>query len=399
MTVALRSPRCGARGSWILLSCWIIANTWWTPYARCSTPSSAASRRACASSRPAESCSGCRPNTRGRLQPLDCSEPDSAAQQFFRRRAEASRPGAVTAADDGDDHGDRAPARRTSVGHRVGRRTGRHSGHRRPQRADRDIGCDPDALGRLSRRGGEPRHRTLRAAIEWSEDACYPTTPRSASASGPSSPAPSAAATRRRCSRFRPTSSTSLPDALCSASRYTQAERITGCCRPCDRLFGPASTATERRHMEYFSAAAALAAAQLQTPDEPAPIGGSVNSSTSFASPTSVPAASTWKPLCGCRCRCTGSGCRDCRPNCSAGRRSWQPLVQDRPDLRAAVDSSIAYRYVIAEQLDSAQQRARSALADAADDQTRCRALEALGDSCTVPGRPRQCPRAGSSEL
>ena len=62
------------------------------------------------------------------------------------------------------------------------------------------------------------------------------------------------------------------------------------------------------------------------------------------------------------------------------------PLVQDRPDLRAAVDSSIAYRYVIAEQLDLAQQRARSALADAADDQTRCRALEALGDSCIFQG-------------
>ncbi len=62
------------------------------------------------------------------------------------------------------------------------------------------------------------------------------------------------------------------------------------------------------------------------------------------------------------------------------------PLVQDRPDLRAAVDSSIAYRYVIAEQLDLARQRARSALADAADDQTRCRALEALGDSCIFQG-------------
>jgi len=62
------------------------------------------------------------------------------------------------------------------------------------------------------------------------------------------------------------------------------------------------------------------------------------------------------------------------------------PLVQDRPDLRAAVDSSIAYRYVIAEQLDLARQRARSALADAADDQTRCRALEALGDTCIFQG-------------
>ena len=57
------------------------------------------------------------------------------------------------------------------------------------------------------------------------------------------------------------------------------------------------------------------------------------------------------------------------------------PLVQDRPGLRAAVDSTLAYRAVIAEQLDTAQQRARSALADAPDDQSRCRAMEALGDS------------------
>ena len=62
------------------------------------------------------------------------------------------------------------------------------------------------------------------------------------------------------------------------------------------------------------------------------------------------------------------------------------PLVQDRPDLRAAVDSSIAYRYVIASNSTSARQRARNALADAADDQTRCRALEALGDSCIFQG-------------
>jgi hypothetical protein len=74
------------------------------------------------------------------------------------------------------------------------------------------------------------------------------------------------------------------------------------------------------------------------------------------------------------------------------------PLVQDRPDLRAVGDSSIAYRYVIAEQLDSAQQRARSALADAADDQTRCRALEALGGSFIFQGDLDQA-RSWWSEL
>jgi hypothetical protein len=62
------------------------------------------------------------------------------------------------------------------------------------------------------------------------------------------------------------------------------------------------------------------------------------------------------------------------------------------------VDSSIAYRHVIAEQLDSAQHRAHSALADAADDQTRCRALEALED-CTIFQGNLEDARRWSSEL
>jgi predicted ATPase len=33
------------------------------------------------------------------LKPLDCSRPDSAAQRFFARQADAARPGMVTAAD------------------------------------------------------------------------------------------------------------------------------------------------------------------------------------------------------------------------------------------------------------------------------------------------------------
>ena len=46
------SPALGyyvAPDSWISLCCWIIASTSWTPYARCSTRSSATTRRACGS--------------------------------------------------------------------------------------------------------------------------------------------------------------------------------------------------------------------------------------------------------------------------------------------------------------------------------------------------------------
>ena len=81
------------------------------------------------------------------LQPLDCSRPDSPAQQFFRRRADASRPGAVTAADLDTIIGDRAPPRRTPVGHRAGRRAGRDAGYRRLGRADRGVGRHPNAVG------------------------------------------------------------------------------------------------------------------------------------------------------------------------------------------------------------------------------------------------------------
>ena len=151
-------------------------------------------------------------------------------------------------------------------------------------------------------------------------------------------------------------------------------------------VVGPASADTERRHLEYFSAAAARTAAALQTPDEAAAhqrlvdIVDELRLAHSRARRTDIEAAVRmsmslhWFAVSRLHTELLGWAAK------------LAPLVQDRPDLRAAVDSSIAYRYVIAEQLDLAQQRARSALADAADDQTRCRALEALGDSCIFQG-------------
>ena len=107
----------------------------------------------------------------GRLQPLDCSEPDSPAQQFFRRRAEASRPGAVTGADDGTitaivSRLDGLPLAIELAAAQVATLGIADLG----EQIQTSV-ATPTSLGRLSRRGGEPRHRTLRAAIEWSEDA------------------------------------------------------------------------------------------------------------------------------------------------------------------------------------------------------------------------------------
>ena len=138
--------------------------------------------------------------------------------------------------------------------------------------------------------------------------------------------------------------------------------------------------------MEYFSNAAALAAANCRHPTSPPPISGSPTSSTSFASPTSAPAAIDVETAVRMSMSLHWFGVSRLLTELLGWAAKLAPLVQDRPDLRAAVDSSLAYRSVIAEQLDSAQQRAHSALADAADDQTRCRALEALGDSCLFLG-------------
>ena len=103
------------------------------------------------------------------LRPLDCSQPDSPAQQFFRRRADASRQGAVA----GADHDSVTSIVRRLDGLPLAiELAAAHVatlGHGGPQRTDRGIGRRSTPLDGLSRRGGEPRHRTLRAAIEWSE--------------------------------------------------------------------------------------------------------------------------------------------------------------------------------------------------------------------------------------
>jgi hypothetical protein len=62
------------------------------------------------------------------------------------------------------------------------------------------------------------------------------------------------------------------------------------------------------------------------------------------------------------------------------------PLVQDRPALAAAVDATLSYRLVIAEQLDSARVRAQGAIRTSSEHSTRAHALEALGDSSLFEG-------------
>ena len=161
---------------------------------------------------------------------------------------------------------------------------------------------------------------------------------------------------------------------------------------------GSASEATERRHLQHFATAAAEAAAALQTPEEPEAHRRIVELIDELRLAHSRARASTSKSRCRCRWRCTGSRCRGCTPMCWAGPPSSSRWCGNRPELRAAVNSSIAYLHVIAEQLYSAQELARGALADAADDQTRCRALEALADCALFQG-DLEAARDWSSQL
>ena len=326
------------------------------------------------------------------LQPLDCSRPDSPAQQFFLRRADAARPGAVTVADldaitaivrqlDGLPLAiELAAAQVATLG-------------------IADLGeqieasvATPTPLGRLSRRGGEPRHRTLRAAIEWSKR-LLPESPKGALAQW----TVFAGAVRLGDAQTVLQVAPEVIDEL-AAHSLLSVEIRSGrtyyrMLQTVRSVVGPASTVTERRHLEYFSAAVAQTAAALQTPDEAAAhqrlveIIDELRLAHSRACRIDIEAA----------VRMSMSlhwfGVSRLHTELLGWAAKLAPLVQDRPDLRAAVDSSIAYRYVIAEQLGFAQQRARRALADAADDQTRCRALEALGDSCIFQGDLDQAHR------
>ena len=329
------------------------------------------------------------------LAPLDCSQADSPAQRYFRRRADAARPGVVTGADevaitaivrrlDGLPLAiELAAAQVATLGIAD-----------LAEQIDTSLGA---RLGGLSRRGGEPRHRTLRAAIEWSER-LLPDTAKEALSQW----TVFAGAVRRSDAQAV---LQVAPDVIDELARHSLLSIEIRSGRTYYQMLqtvrsavGPASEATERRHLEYFSAAAVAAAAALQTPDEPAAhqrvveLIDELRLAHSRARRIDVETAVQMSMSLHC------FGVSRLHSDLLGWVAKLAPLVQDRPGLRAAVDSSIAYRHVIAEQLDSAQQRARSALADATDDQTRCRALEALADSTLFQGDLERA-RSWSSEL
>jgi len=329
------------------------------------------------------------------LTPLDCSTSDSAGQRFFRRRSDAVRPGAVSAADE---------AEVTTIVRRLdglplaielaAAQVATLSIADLAEQIETSVGT---ALGGLARRGGVPRHRTLRAAIEWSER-LLPDRVKDALGQW----TVFAGAVRRSDAHAVLHVAPEVIDELARRSLLSVEIRSR---RTYYRMLqtvrsavGPPSEATERRHLEYFSAAAAEAAAQLQTPDEPAghqrvlELIDELRLAHARARRIDIDKAVQMSMS------LHFFGVSRLHTELLGWVAKLAPLVQARPDQRAAVDSSIAYRHVIAEQLDSAQQRARSALADAADDQTRCRALEALEDSALFQGDLEEA-RRWSSEL
>lgn len=324
------------------------------------------------------------------LDPLDCSDHDSPAQQFFRRRADASRPGATTGADpeeiswivrrlDGLPLAiELAAAQVATLG-------------------VADIGGQIEAsvampssttqsLEHLSRRGGEPRHRTLRAAIEWSERH-LPDGARDALAQWTVFAGAVSRNDAQQVLQVPPEVIDELARRSLLSIEIRSGRTYYRMLQTVRSVVGPATSGTQRRHMEYFSAAAAAAAKELETPGEPAAHHRLVELVDELRLAHSRARSIDVETAVRMSMALHRFGVSRLQTELLGWAAKLPPLVQDRPDLRAAVDSTLAYRAVIAEQLDSARQRAQAALADAADDQTRCRALEALGDSCLFLGK------------
>ena len=289
------------------------------------------------------------------LQPLDCSRPDSPAQQFFRRRADAARPGAVATADldaitaivrrlDGLPLAiELAAAQVATLG-------------------IADLGeqieasvATPTPLGRLSRRGGEPRHRTLRATIEWSER-LLPDDAKEALAQWTVFAGAVRLGDAQTVLQVAPEVIDELATHSLLSIEIRSGKTYYRMLQTVRSVVGPASTLTERRHVEYFTAAAAQAAAALQTPDEAAAqdrerlveIVDELRLAHNRARRIDIEAA----------VRMSMSlhwfGVSRLHTELLGWAAKLAPLVQDRPELRSPVDSSLAYRYVIAEQLDFA---------------------------------------------
>ena len=329
------------------------------------------------------------------LAPLDCSEPDSPAQRFFARQAEAVRPGMVTAAD---------AAAITAIVRRLdglplaielaAAQVAALGVADLAEQIDASLGT---RLGNLARRGGEPRHRTLRAAIEWSER-LLPQDAREALAQW----TVFAGAVRRSDALAVLQVAPDVIDELARRSLLNveihSGRTYYGMLQTVRSAVGSASEATERRHLEHFATAAAEAAAALQTPEEPEAhrrivelidelrLAHSRARSIDVEIAVQMSMALHWFAVSRLHTDVLGWAAK------------LESLVRHRPELRAAVNSSIAYLHVIAEQLDSAQELARGALADAADDQTRCRALEALADCALFQG-DLEAARDWSSQL
>lgn len=320
------------------------------------------------------------------LSPLATAGSDSPAQQYFRYRADSARRGALAAADD------------EFVTTIVRELDGLPLAIELAAAQVATLGVADVAeqvatsVARMARRGGEPRHRTLRAAIEWSERLL-------------SEPAKEALAQwtvfAGAVSRHDAAAVLSVPpDVIDELARRSLLSVEIRSGRTYYRMLqtvravlGDASPDSQHRHMSYFAEAAAQAAAALETPAEPQAHGRLVELVDELRLAHGCARRVDVEKAVRISTTLHRFGVSRLHTELLGWAAKLSPLVQDRTDLCAAVDSTLAYRSVIAEQLESAQQRASSALRAAVDDQTRCRALEALGDSCLFLGEIREAAR------
>src|ERR1700754_849130 len=279
------------------------------------------------------------------LSPLDCSQPDSPAQRFFARQADAARPGIVTATDaeaitaivrrlDGLPLAiELAAAQVAALGVAD-----------LAEHIDASLGTQLDGL---ARRGGEPRHRTLRAAIEWSER-LLPDDTREALSQW----TVFAGAVRRSDALAVLQVAPDVIDELARRSLLSieihSGRTYYAMLQTVRSAVGSASDTTERRHLEHFAAAAEKAAAALQTPEEPAAhrrivelidelrLAHSRARGIDVETAVQMSTALHWFGGSGLHTDVLGWAAK------------LEPLVQHRPDQHAAVVSSTAYLHVIA---------------------------------------------------
>ncbi|HEY9315428.1 AfsR/SARP family transcriptional regulator [Williamsia sp.] len=313
------------------------------------------------------------------LRPLDTAGTDPTAQQYFRIRASAARPDALGS--DDDPVVDRIVRDLDGLPLAIELAAARLATLGVADLADQieaNISGSTDTTP-LTRRGGEPRHRTLKAAIDWSR-ALLP--PDAGDALGRwtvfagSVGADDAAAVLD----VSPAIIDLLAQQSLLSTEIRSGRTYYRMLQTVRAVVGAPDDRTVRAHLRHFGAVAATCAHTLQTAgeyDAHTRLTGLIDElriAHSRARTLDIDAAVALSV------NLHWFGVSRLHTELLGWASKLTPLVQHRPELAAAVDATLSYRLVIAEQLEPALIRATDAIRASSDHRTRAHALEALGD-------------------